>query len=148
MRARVSDVSSCVGRWHSARVWQPAPMRLLPLLSLLSCLGCYDTSLIVVRTLTGADNVETALSTVCSPVSPVADEQRTAIGDVMTEIITTTESDLTITIVAGGADADGAVLATQTHTFVAIVPGFETSVKADDGTTEYRGDYHGIDGCD
>jgi hypothetical protein len=70
------------------------------------------------------------------------------IGDVMTEIITTTANDLTITIVAGDADADGTVLATQTHTFVAIVPGFETALKADDGTTEYRGDYLGIDGCD
>lgn len=142
-------VSSCVARAEGHPLWQHPRMHraVWLLLALLApCVGCYDTSLIVVRTLTNTDNVETALSTVCSPVSPVADEQRTAIGDVMTEIITTTESDLTITIVAG--DADGAVLATQTHTFVAIVPGFETSLKADDGTTEYRGDYHGIDGCD
>jgi hypothetical protein len=130
-------------------VWQDAGMRSLLWLSLAllaPCMGCYDTSLIVVRTLTDADNVETPLSTVCSPVSPVDDEQRTAIGDVMTEIITTTADDLTITIVAG--DADGTVLATQTHTFVGIVPGFKTSLKADDGVTEYRGDYLGIDGCD
>jgi hypothetical protein len=130
-------------------VWQHWRMHRLPwlLLALLAvCMGCYDTSLIVVRTLTTADNVETALSTVCSPVSPVDDEQRTAIDDVMTEIITTTADDLTIAIVAG--DADGTVLATQTHTFVAIVPGFKTAVKADDGSTEYRGDYRGIDGCD
>ncbi len=143
-RAISGHVSSCAV-WQHRRMRRPVCL----LLALLApCMGCYDTSLIVVRTLTNADNIETPLSTVCSPVSPVDDEQRTAIGDVMTEVITTTANDLTITIVAGDAEADSTVLATQTHTFVGIVPGFKTSLRADDGITEYRGDYLGIDGCD